>query len=161
MKDAINFYYNEYVYMLTRHVKSDNGQPAIIFCYGVNTKRFHPITHNKHGIGSNPAFRGLQMLQAKTIIPETLEQGGTVVQVCHDHCEPSPVGDSWWKESVELHKVSEGFARDLVYKSVRSLIGIIVNVCYPGTGIPEDITDPEALQNFLDSLPTGETIAAG
>jgi len=159
MKDAISFFHNDYIYMLIRNVTSENGQPAIIFCYGANTQRFRPITAERHGIGSNPVFRGLQALQSKTIVPQVLNEGGTVLQVCGDHCEPAPIGNAWWSESVELHKVSEAFAKGLVDRSLRSLTKIILDVCRPGVEVPDDIFEPDALQQFFDSLATTETAA--
>ena len=51
-------YVNDFLYFV---IKPD--QEDLICCSGVNVDRFTPITKGRHNPMSNPAIRGLQLIQ--------------------------------------------------------------------------------------------------
>lgn len=142
---------NDYLYVLFQTV-SATEQEKLYYCGGVNIFRFQPLTRGKHGNASNPSFRGLQTLRFRVIVPAVLDRGGSAEQICGDHCEPVPVGDGWFSESLELRGVEEAFGVEMLDTCVRSLVELILNVCFPGKKIPDDIYEPEKLTAYLDSL---------
>jgi hypothetical protein len=54
-------YINGFMYFVIRPDKS-RGDGTFIYCSGVNLFRFLLITKGRHGLGSNPAMRGLQLV---------------------------------------------------------------------------------------------------
>jgi len=150
MKTVAKFV-NDYLYVIFQTVSAGEKE-KLYYCAGVNIFRFQPLTRGKHGNASNPSFRGLQLLRLRVVVPAVLDQGGSAQQICGDHCEPVPTGDGWYSESLELSGVDESFGRDLLEPCVRSLVELILKVCFPGKKIPEDIYKPETLTAYLDSL---------
>lgn len=145
---------NEHIYLIFRSAVSEDGRKCLLFCSGVNTTRFRPLTRGKHGNASNPSFRGLQLLRLRTVVPKVLELGGKVELICGDHCEPAPIGDGWFSESMELHGVPESLAAQMLPECVGSLVGVILKVCFPGMELPANVGEyePGQLDAYLDSL---------
>ncbi|GBE03825.1 hypothetical protein BMS3Abin09_00748 [bacterium BMS3Abin09] len=68
-------YVNDFLYFV---IKPD--QEDLICCSGVNVDRFTPITKGRHNPMSNPAIRGLQLIQYD-IMALALKNGTTAKPV--------------------------------------------------------------------------------
>ena len=54
-------YKNDYLFFVLTP-DTERGRGALIYCSGVNVDRFLPITRGRHRPMSNPAVRGLQLV---------------------------------------------------------------------------------------------------
>jgi len=147
-----NAYVNGYLYVNFRW--SGEGEDAVLtYCGGVNIRRFRPLTWGRHGQFMNPAFRGLQLLRLRVVIPAVQQMGGTVTRIKENPCPQLPEGEGWFRESFELKGVPEDFPDRHLVPFARELAYLVVKVCLPGAEIPADVSAPARLEAFLDSLP--------
>jgi len=151
MIETVARFENDFLYVIFQRPSADVAD-RLLYCAGVNILRFRPLTRGKHGNASNPSYRGLQLLRLRLLVPEVLARGGRAERICGDHCEPVPVGDGWFSESMELHGVGPDFGRELLPRCVRTLVELILGVCFPGRKIPDDIYEPARLARYLDGL---------
>ncbi len=61
MIDKSYEYKNDFLYFVIRPEES-RGETILIYCSGVNVSLFYPVTKGRHGRGSHPAMRGLQLV---------------------------------------------------------------------------------------------------
>jgi len=147
---------NEYLYVIFR-VPDDNSperSAPVIYCAGVNIRRFKPLTFGRHGNASNPAHRGVQLLRMNVVVPAALEAGGRVVLHPYEQSGDVPRGESWFRECFAIHGVAgSDFVESIFPKCVHTFARTILGVCFPGLEVPDDkFSDPLVLQEFLDSL---------
>lgn len=142
-------YVNGYIQILLR---SDPVSGQIHYCGGANIKRFFPITRETHGLYSNPAFRGVQLLRSKTVVPLVLDSGGEAKSEAAPPCEPVSDSDGWFRETLDLNGLPSDFPERAGPVLVRSLVGLILEVSRPEQKLPEDLSNPADLERFLDGL---------
>lgn len=149
MKEAT--YVNGYLHIHFRQT-GESGHPRFLYCAGVNIRRFRPLTWGTHGQFMNPAFRGLQLLRLKFLIPSVQEAGGKVKRVSNPDCGELPSGDGWFRESFELDGLPEDYPAQVLLPCVRYLVQAVLGVARPGTPLPSDMDDPVGLERQLDDL---------
>ncbi|MBI5143342.1 MAG: hypothetical protein HZA20_14300 [Nitrospirae bacterium] len=141
---------NEYLYVIFRVT---DGNSPVIYCAGVNIRRFKPLTFGRHGNASNPAHRGVQLLRMNVVVPAAIEAGGRVVLHPYEQSGDVPRGESWFRECFAIHGVGEEFVDGIFPQCVHKFVRMILGVCFPSLEVPDDkLSDPVALQAFLDSL---------
>jgi len=100
----------------------------------------------------NPAFRGLQLLRLKFLIPAVQECGGRVRRLNTFDCTAVPQGEGWFRESFELSDVPKDFTERILQPCVRYLVDVILKVARPGMPLPESMSNAVQVEEELDRL---------
>lgn len=144
-------YINEFLYFVISPDKS-RGDGALIYCSGVNVSRFSPITRGRHGIGSNPATRGLQLVNLG-VRNLALSKGATPRALRGNDCAGIvPTEDTWFTELLLIENASESFPDEMINYCVTNLLKKIFRACMLEVQLPEKLQTPDELQDFLEPL---------
>ncbi len=144
-------YTNDFLYIIIRQ-SPEHGPKTFLFCSGVNLTRFRPLSDGNFGICSNPAFKGLQLLRAD-VSAFSNERGVRPKGVSENPCAVvTPRGNGWYRESLMLRDVRDGFPQVLLRFSVATLVKRVLAVCAPGEKPPDFFPHPRKLQAYLESL---------
>lgn len=142
-------YINDFLYFV---VKSD-GADRFILCSGVNLYRFLPLTRGRHGLGSNPALRGLQLVNLG-VRDLALSRGATTRNFGGADCSGiAPTAESWYTQRLLVENAPEGFADDVISYGVVGILKKITNACMLTEAHPPDtLLAPKELQAFIEEL---------
>ena len=144
-------YKNDFFYIIVRQAP-EHGAGAYLLCCGVNITRFDAFCRGSHGICSNPAFRGLQLLQAD-LAAFAISQGVRVNRSDYGACMLiAPKGDGWYRESLLLSGASPKIAKAVLNYAVHDLLTKVLTVAAPRVVVPKKLPNPPALQAFIESL---------
>ncbi len=128
------------------------GKKRLIYCSGVNFKRFLPITKGRHKAMSNPVIRGLQIVNHE-IRSMAIEAGATPETIILTECKGiAPTDDSWNTESLLIKNPPEGLGEKLITHGVINLLKKIDKAIMLGAGMPEHLLPPEELEKFIEKL---------
>ena len=144
-------YINDFFYFV---VRPDNrgGKDALICCSGVNIDRFYPLTKGRHGLGSNPVIRGLQLVK-HGISALALSKGAIPKFIRGNDCaEITPSGETWYTELLLIDKAAALSPDDIISFSVRNLMEKIFTGCRLEHQPPDKLLIPGQLQAFLETL---------
>ncbi len=146
---AICEYVNDYLYFVVQPAKDGD---ALLYCSGVNIDRFSPITKGRHGIGSNPAMRGLQLVNL-AVRDLVLSEGATPRRIKGNDCKGiAPTGDTWYTEFLLIEKAPELLPVKILPSCVLILLKKIFKASMLEVALPETPPGPDELQGFLDDL---------
>lgn len=142
-------YINDFLYFVIRpHEK----EKTIIYCSGVNVTKFAPLTKGKHGQGSNPAIRGLQLIRSG-IMDMALKIGGRPRKYNGQECHGiTPTMDTWYTEKLIIENVTESFHEEVLRYSVVNLIKKMANALRLHDKMPDELLSPEELKSFIEKL---------
>jgi hypothetical protein len=156
--EPIFHYINDFFYIVIIPLK-EHGPDTFAYCSGVNTQRFYPLTRDTHGIGSNPAVRGLQLTRSD-IISALLKKGAKPKTVKVKACENiGSITGVWYTENMIIENVSQSLLTEIIPSFVMKLISRIVKTCIPDASVPEKLPlEPKELENFLNLLSERHTI---
>lgn len=144
-------YKNDLLYIIIRQVPGQ-GPKTYRLCCGIDIMRFDPLCRGKHGICSNPAFKGLQLLRAD-VSAIALTKGARPKKGDDGACMLiSPRGEGWYRESLMLEDVTPKMAREILEFGVMDLVKKVLTVCAPGAPLPKKLPTPPALQKYIESL---------
>lgn len=144
-------YKNDYLYIIIRQAP-EHGPRAHILCCGINIRKFDTLCRGSHGICSNPAFKGLQLLRAD-ISAIAIKKGVRSGKMEYGACMlMTPKGEGWYRESMLLDGVTPEIAKELLDYAVRDLLTKVLTVAAPEAVIPKRLPNPPALQTFIQSL---------
>ncbi len=147
-------YTNDFLFF---DVKPDKGPEAgrLVFCSGVSLSRFLPLTKGRHGLASNPALRGLQLvnLDVRALV---LLRGGVPKSVRENVCSGMvPAKEDWYVESLLIEGAPKSFPGELIRFAVTGLLKKITGACMlPDINIPEPFPGPAELQVLIEGLCT-------
>ncbi len=128
------------------------GNKRLIYCSGINFKRFLPITKGRHKAMSNPVIRGLQIVNHE-IRSMAIEAGATPKTIILRECKGiAPTDDSWNTESLIIENAPEGFGEKIITHGVINLLKKIDKAIMLDTEMPEHLLPPEELEKFIDGL---------
>lgn len=144
-------YINEFLYfVITPDKGSDNNN--LVCCSGVNLSRFLPLTKGRHGLGSNPALRGLQLVK-RDLRALALERGAIPKTIRRNDCTGiAPTMDNWFTEILLIENAPESFPDEIINFCVSDLLKKIFSACLIELQIPDKLLRPEELQQFLESM---------
>ncbi|MDI6800555.1 MAG: hypothetical protein QMD01_00660 [Thermodesulfovibrionales bacterium] len=144
-------YINEFLYFVIRTDKSREG--AFIYCSGVNLSLFLPITKGRHGLGSNPAMRGLQQVN-HAVMALALSNGAVPKAVKENECAGiSPTNDSWYTERLLIENASGSFSEEVINYAVINLLKKIAKACMlQDIVLPDKLLEPEKLEVFIKDM---------
>jgi hypothetical protein len=150
MQDSTE-YINAFLYFVVRPDKR-NGEDLLIYCSGVNVSRFSPITKGRHGIGSNPSVRGLQLVN-HGVRALALSKGATPRAIRGDNCAGiAPTMDTWYTELLLIENAPASFPDELINYCVITLLRKIFNACMLEPQLPGSLLKPDELQLFIETL---------
>ena len=144
-------YINEFLYFVIRPDES-RGKDTFIYCSGVNSIRFVPITKGRHGMGPSPAIRGLQLVNSG-VRALALEKGVTIKPVRGNDCAGVvPAQEGWYREILLIENAPGSFPEEVINYGVINLLKKIFKACTLQDAMPEKLLAPDELQAFIESL---------
>lgn len=142
-------YVNDFFYFI---IRPDETLSGFIYCSGVNVTKFSPLTKGRHGQGSNPAVRGLQLVRAG-IMDMALSKGGKAKKYSGNDCAGlAPTEDTWYTERLLIENVPQAFSEEVIRYSVTNLLKKIANALRLEDRTPDELLDPGELQGFIEKL---------
>ena len=144
-------YINDFLYF-TFQPYEGGDKDTLLYCSGVDLDRFYPITKGRHRPMSNPAIRGLQLvnLGVRTL---ALNAGAKPVSIKGNHCHGIvPPKNGWYRENLLLENAPDSFPTAATAYSVVELMKKIDMAIVLGEEMPDKLLTPDELQLFLLSL---------
>jgi hypothetical protein len=144
-------YINDFLYFV---IKSDENSANgdLICCSGVNVDRFTPITKGRHNPMSNPAIRGLQLIQYD-IMALALENGTTAKTIRgHNGKGLPPTKELWSTECLLIKNAPPSLPDKILNHSVVELLKKIDLASTRGATLPVKLLGPDELQVFIESM---------
>jgi hypothetical protein len=146
-----NKYINKFLYV-TVTADRRSGKDVLVCCSGVNVDRFSPITKGRHGIGSNPAVRGLQLVNFG-VRDLALSRGATPRALRGKDCGgTAPTVDTWYTERLLIENASASLPDEIIMYSVMSLLKKIFKACMLDIQLPDTLLKADELQVFIETL---------
>ncbi|UCD35356.1 MAG: hypothetical protein JSU90_00575 [Nitrospiraceae bacterium] len=106
-------YRNDFLFFVLRPHRTASG-PGFLYCSGVNIDRFLPITRGRHRPMSNPAIRGLQLVNLG-VRALSLEKGAKPIAAASNDCAgETPGNDSWSAEHLIIEHAPPSLPREIV-----------------------------------------------
>ena len=144
-------YINDFLYFVIKHDEnSANGD--LICCSGVNVDRFTPITKGRHNPMSNPAVRGLQLIQYD-IMAIALENGTIAKPIQGYKSKGLPPTQEIWSTACLLIKNAPPSLPDKILE--HSVVGLLKKIDRASTReatLPDKLLSPDELQVFIESM---------
>ncbi len=148
-----NEYINDFLYFVTRPA-GDGGEGAMLYCSGVNLSRFLPITKGRHRAMSNPAMRGLQLVNLG-VREMALSAGATPKAVRGNHCTAIAHTEGiWYKESLLIEDAPASFHNEITAYCVPELLRKIDRALMLGAVLPDELLAPRELQTLISAMCT-------
>lgn len=146
-------YKNDFLYFVLRPDNS-RGEGDYIYCSGVDLYSFLPITKGRHRPMSNPAMRGLQLVNLG-VRSMVLSKGGTSRALLGNRCEGIvPIKNGWYKELLMIENVPESFPDEMIEYCVVELLRKFDRAIMLEAELPDKLLSPEGLQLFLEQMCT-------
>ncbi len=144
-------YINDFLYFVIK--PDENSSSGDLLCYsGVNIDRFTPITKGRHNPMSNPAIRGLQLIQYD-IMALAIENGAIATPVRGYKGKGLPPTDEIWSTGCLLIKSAPpSFPDRILNHSVVEIMKKIDLASTRGAAMPDKLLGPDELQVFLESM---------
>lgn len=140
-------YINDFLYFVIKH-----EDDSLIYCSGVNIFRFLPLTKGRHGLGSNSALRGLQLVNLG-VIDMGLSKGWKAAKIKENVCTGlAPTDEAWYTERLLIENISESAPEEIITYGVVSLLKKIGKACMLPDSMPDKLLKPEELQKFIETL---------
>jgi hypothetical protein len=144
-------YRNEFLYFIIRPDES-RGTDVWLYCSGVNASRFSPITRGRHGIGSNPATRGLQSANLG-VRALALSRGAKPRALRGKECAGlAPIKDMWYTDRLLIEHAPDSFPDELITYAVTRLLTNIFKASLLEVQLPDNLLNPDELQLFLETV---------
>lgn len=143
-------YKNDFLYFVIRP-RGKGRDNELIYCSGVNVSLFYALTKGRHGIGSNPAVRGLQLTNhgVREIV---ISSGATPRAVRGNDCAGiAPTEDVWYGEILAIDNPTDSLPDEIIRYGVRNLIDKIFRASCRESCLHEVLPGPRDLQDFLEA----------
>ena len=144
-------YINDFLFFV---LKPDNskGRGTYLYCSGINIDRFLPITKGRHRPMSNPAIRGLQLVNLG-VRALALANGATPKALQGNECAGIiPANDSWSAERLLIENVHGSLPDEIINYCVINLLKKIDKAIMLEAELPDKLLEPDELQVFLDAM---------
>jgi hypothetical protein len=148
-------YVNDFLYFVIKPDQED------LICYsGVNVDRFTPITRGRHNPMSNPAVRGLQLIQYD-IMALALKSGTTAKPIQGYRSEGlPPTREIWSTDCLRIKKAPSSLSDIIINHCVVELLKKIDKASMREAALPDTLLSPGELQVFIESMCAQYTIQA-
>jgi hypothetical protein len=142
-------YINDFLFFVIRPEKR-NGKDVLVCCSGVNVSLFNPIHRGRHGIGSSPVVRGLQLVNQE-VRKLAISKDAIPVTIKGIHCAGiAPTMDTWYTEFLTIENAPESFAQEIIEYCVPGLLEKIFKATVRPLQLPAKLPNPRDLQTFLE-----------
>lgn len=143
-------YINDFLFFV---IKPDQGTDSgsYIYCSGADLFRFLPITKGRHGLDSNPAMRGLQLVNLG-VREMALSQQVTIRPVRGDCAGMAHNSGAWYSERLLIENAPASFPEEVITYGVINLVKKIIKACTLPDIAPDTMLQPNELQAFIESL---------
>jgi hypothetical protein len=144
-------YINDFLFFV---LKPDNsrGRDTYLYCSGINIDRFLPITRGRHRPMSNPAIRGLQLVNLG-VRALALANGATPKALKGNECAGiTPSKDSWSAERLLIENVPATLPDTIIRYCVINLLKKIDKAIMLGATLPDELLEPDELQEFIEAM---------
>ena len=145
-------YRNDFLYFVLKPDKN-RGKQTFIYCSGVNVSRFSPLTTGRYGIGSNPAMRGLQLVNLG-VRDLALSRGATPRALRENECRGmAPTKEDWYTERLLLENLPVSFPEEMFSYCAIHLLEKIVKACMlQDVELPAKLPGPDEFQILIETL---------
>jgi len=144
-------YVNDFLFFILKPVSSSGGD-TYLYCSGINIDRFLPITKGRHRPMSNPAIRGLQLVNLG-VRALALEHGATPKALPENECAGIiPSKDSWSAERLLIENVPKSLPEKIISYCVINLLKKIDKAIILGATLPDKLLEPDELQLFIEAM---------
>ncbi|MBZ0158013.1 MAG: hypothetical protein K8I29_17590 [Alphaproteobacteria bacterium] len=143
-------YINDFLFFV---VKPDQSREKGVYtyCSGANLYRFLPITKGRHGLASNSALRGLQLVNLG--IRNMAREKGITIKPLRGNCAGIAAGgDGWYSELLLIENAPESFPEEIITYGAITLLKKILKACMLQDPVPDTLPGPEELQRFIEGL---------
>lgn len=142
-------YINDFLFFVVRP-DENRVKEALLCCSGVNIELFSPLTKGRHGLSSNPAIRGLQIIK-HGISALALSKGATPKTIRGNDCAGiAPTKDTWYTELLLIENAPESFPDEIIKYGVISLLESVFKACRLELHLPDKLLEPDELQEFIE-----------
>lgn len=142
-------YINDFLFFVIRP-EEGRGSGVLSYCSGVNLERFLPVTRRRHGLGSNPALRGVQIVKCG-VRDIALAKGATPRAERGLNCSGiAPTKDTWFSESLLIENAPVSLPDEIMAFCVLDLLRSIFKACMLEVELPEKAPAPGELQVLLE-----------
>jgi hypothetical protein len=144
-------YANDFLYFVIKPaVGKDSG--AFLLCSGVNLSRFLPITRRRHGLASNPALRGLELVKIG-VCDLALAKGALPKIIRGNDCAGLTTTDEgWFTEALLVENAPKSFSEEVIGYCVMALLKSIFKACRLEVALPDKLPKPGELQLFIEGV---------
>jgi hypothetical protein len=149
-KDRKYAYINDFLFFAIQPDQS-RGAGSYIYCSGADLFRFLPITKGRHGLASNPAMRGLQLVNMG-VRDLALSKGVTIKPAKGGCAGIAPTTGGWYSERLLIENAPVSFPEEVISYSVINLVKKIIKACTLPDVAPDTMLQPNELQTFIESL---------
>jgi hypothetical protein len=144
-------YINEFLYFIIKPALG-RGNGAFILCSGVNLSRFLPITKQRHGLASNPALRGLQLVKIR-VCDLAIARGALPKIIRGNECAGlTPTDEGWFTEILLIENAPESFPEETIDYCAMALLKSIFKACRLEVVLPDKLPKPDELQLFIEGV---------
>jgi hypothetical protein len=141
-------YSNKFMYFILNIDETSAG--SWLYCSGVSMSQFLPITRGRHGLASNPAMRGLQIVDLN-LCRDLNDRGAHSAVVKGNPCDPlvPKVGD-WYRQLLLIGGAEGQMVKELVSHCPLELVRSVFKACMvPDVVLPEVVLQANELEVFL------------
>jgi hypothetical protein len=144
-------YANEFLYFVIKPaISKDKG--AFILCSGVNLTRFLPITRRRHGLASNPALRGLELVKI-AVCDMALAKGALPKIIRGNYCAGLTTTDEgWFTDILLIENAPDSFPEEVIGYCAMALLKSIFKACRLEVALPDKLPEPEDLQSLIEGV---------
>ena len=149
--DLSREYINDFLYFV---IKPDESSTTgdLVCCSGVNVNRFTPITKGRHNPMSNPAVRGLQLIQYD-IMALAIKDGAVATPTRGHKSKGLPPTEELWSTECLIIKNSPPLFPDIILN--HAVVELLRKIDLASTRqaiLPDKLLNPDELQLFIESL---------
>ena len=144
-------YKNDFLHFIISPYKN-GADNTLLYCSAVDLYRFLPITKGRHRPMSNPAMRGLQLVNLG-VRALALKKGATPKAVRTDECAGIlPVREGLYKERLLIENAPESLPQEIINFCIPDLFSKISNSSLLDCNLRGALPEPDKLQEFIEDL---------
>lgn len=145
-------FFNDYMYFVLKR-DPGRGEQAFLYCSGVNLAGFLPLTGGRHGLASNPALRGLQLVNLD-VRALAISRGATPKALrTNESCAVTPKKGEWYSEVLLIENAPVTFPEELINSAPANLLRKIARACLlEHLSLPGEGAGPGELQSAIEGL---------
>jgi hypothetical protein len=144
-------YGNRFMYFIFN--RDESSPSSWLYCSGVSLSLFLPITRGRHGLASNPAMRGLQLVDLN-LRKELNDRGSHTASVKGNPCDPHvPKDGEWYRQLMLISDADEQVVKELVGMRPLKLVSSIFQACLVSDAVLPAVTPPaDEFERFLAAV---------